>query len=148
MQRIDSIDGLASLRKQLRSLRDPHQPCIILCGGTGCRANAGLELADAFRRELAGQGLEEKIQLKLSGCHGFCQQGPVVVIEPEGIFYRQVGLQDREEDVRDIIEKTLLGGELVERLLYEDPETGEKVSHYKNITFYAKQMRIALRNDG
>jgi NADH-quinone oxidoreductase subunit F len=146
--RISSAEQLEELREQIRSSRDPEQLRITVCGGTGCRANGSAELAEALRGEIAERGLGEKVELKMSGCHGFCQQGPVVLVDPQGVFYRQVGLEDREADARDIIESAVRGGAPVERLLYPDPKTGEKVQRYADIPFYAMQQRIALSNNG
>ena len=146
--RIASLEQLESLRERIRSSRDPSQTRIIVCGATGCRANQSYELAQDFRKNLDAAGHNGQVSLKLSGCHGFCQQGPVVVIEPEGLFYCKVGTKDRDRDVRDIVGSALEKGDAVERLLYRDPATGEKVAHYRDITFYARQQRIALRNNG
>jgi NADH-quinone oxidoreductase subunit F len=146
--RISSAAQLEETRKELRCRQDPKRLRITVCGGTGCRANGSAELAEAFARELGDRGLDAKVELKLSGCHGFCQQGPVVVVDPLEIFYRQVGLEDREADVREIIEQTVQAGRPVERLLYEDPRSGEKVQRYGEIPFYAMQRRIALGNNG
>ena len=84
----------------------------------------------------------------MSGCHGFCQEGPVVVLEPEGIFYRKVGLENMERDACDIVECLASDKKPVERLLYENPVTGEKIAHCADIPFYSGQTRIALKNNG
>ena len=148
MNRIASPEELSALRDRLVADCDPNRPRITVCGGTGCRANGSMELASALTDEIAKRGLDAKVELKLSGCHGFCQESPVVVVDPQGIFYRRAGLEDRAADVRDIIEQTIVNGKPVERLLYEDPDSGARVPHYKEIPFYAKQVRIALRNNG
>ena len=148
MRKITSIDQLEELRREICSSRDPNQLRITVCGGTGCRANGSFELAQALANELATRGLKERVELKLSGCHGFCQQGPVVVIDPQGIFYRKVGLEDRDRDIRDIIEATIIHHRPVDRLLYDDPQSGKKIARYDEIPFYARQTRIALRNNG
>jgi NADH-quinone oxidoreductase subunit F len=147
MDRITSPADLESARSRIVSSRDPDRLRITVCGGTGCRANGSLELSEALRGELDANGRQD-VEIMLSGCHGFCQQGPVVVVDPQGIFYRMVGLEDRERDVRDIVQKNIIGGDPVERLLYIDPRTGEKTLRYSEIPFYAKQKRIALRNNG
>ena len=147
-RKLASVGEFEVLRAEIRSRRDVNRPRITVCGGTGCRASNSFELAQAFAGELARRGLNDRVEFKMSGCHGFCQQGPVVIVDPKGIFYRQVGLEDRERDVREIIEETLVGGKPVERLLYEDPKTGGKIVHHREIPFYARQTRIALRNNG
>jgi NADH-quinone oxidoreductase subunit F len=146
--RLSSPVQLKELRERICSQRDPQQLRITVCGGTGCRADGSAELADAFRKELADRDLGERINLKLSGCHGFCQQAAVVVIDPQGIFYRRVGHDNREQDVREIVQQVASAGPAIERLLYEDPRNGEKIEKYADIPFYARQQRIALRNNG
>ncbi len=148
MEKIASISELQSLAEKIRASRDPNRPMVTICAGTGCRANGSMELAETLARELKARDLDVKVEIKLSGCHGLCQKGPVVVVDPQGIFYQEVGITDVERDVKDIIEQTIVGGELVKRLLYKDPNTKERVSNYNEIPFYARQMRIALKNNG
>ncbi|MFC1498671.1 NAD(P)H-dependent oxidoreductase subunit E, partial [Verrucomicrobiota bacterium] len=148
MRKINSSEELTAVRKEILSSQDPERLRIIVCGGTGCRASGSVKLAEALAKEIGKHSESISVQLKVSGCHGFCQQGPLVVIEPRGIFYRKVGLEDVEGDVRDIIEKTIIQGEVVERLLYEDTQTGKSIERYEDIPFYAGQKRIVLRNTG
>lgn len=148
MKKLASLDELASLRRKIRAARNPNRLLIAVCGDTGCRANGSLALAEIFARELHRHRLKKKVVLKITGCPGFCQQGPVVIVHPQGILYRWVGKRDPDRDVQDIIQTTITGGKPVERLLYEDPETGQKIAHYRQIPFYARQMRIALKNTG
>ncbi len=148
MRKLNSPSELEEFRAALRRERDPQKLQITVCGGTGCRANGSMEVARELTRQLEERGLEGDVGLRISGCHGFCQQGPVVVVEPEGIFYRQVGRGDVAADVGDIIEQTVEAGRPVERLLYEDPAGGEKIVHYEDIPFYSQQFRIALQNNG
>ena len=148
MKKLRSIEELAALRERVRASRDPRRPRIIVCGGTGCRSNGSLGVAGALRQALRERGLERDVDLKMSGCHGFCQEGPVVVVDPDEVFYRRVGWEDPGRDAREIVASTIVRGEPVERLLYESPLTGEKITRYGDIPFYAKQMRVALRNNG
>jgi len=148
MKRLASIEELDALRAEIMSSRNADQPKIIVCGGTGCRANGSLELARALTEELGSRKSDVKVELKLSGCHGFCQESPVVVIHPQEIFYGRVGVEDMQRDVQDIVEQTIINGETVDRLLYADPASGEKIARYNDIPFYARQVRIALRNSG
>ena len=134
---------------------------ILLCAGTGCIAGGALKLYDYFQEECARRGLDvyvgltqenetedvtepkgDGVYLKRSGCHGFCEMGPLVQIEPEGILYTHVQLEDCDE----IIEKTILKGEVVERLLYE--LDGGRYPKHSDIPFYHKQHRIVLENCG
>lgn len=115
---------------------------ILICGGTGCISSGSGKLVTGLRAALAGAGLE--IPVVLTGCHGFCEQGPLVIMEPQGVFYRRVQVEDAEE----IIAKHIKGGEVVERLLYTEPTTGEAALTYKDVQFYAKQQRMVLKNCG
>ena len=99
---------------------------------------------EAFVREIKEQELEDEITVKKTGCHGFCERGPIVVVGPEKIFYQHV----TKEDVPEIISETLIEDRVVERLLYEDPVTGQKCFHENDIPFYQKQRRIVLKNCG
>lgn len=117
---------------------------IVLCGGTGCLSSHSTESMEKFERILEERGLSEKATVNQVGCFGFCSQGPFVKIFPEDTLYRLVKL----EDVEEIIEKDIVGGEVVERLLYVEPLTGEKVSKQDDINFYKKQRRVALRGCG
>jgi NADH:ubiquinone oxidoreductase subunit F (NADH-binding)/(2Fe-2S) ferredoxin/NAD-dependent dihydropyrimidine dehydrogenase PreA subunit len=93
---------------------------------------------------IEAKGLGEEIEVKLTGCHGFCQRGPIVVVEPEGTFYCHV----KPEDADDIIEEDMIKGKPLERLFYTDPVSGKKIQHYRNIPFYREQERLVLRNCG
>ncbi|MCR5281868.1 MAG: NADH-quinone oxidoreductase subunit NuoF [Lachnospiraceae bacterium] len=117
---------------------------IVLCGGTGCLSSNSKEIAKKFEAELARQGLNEKATVNLVGCFGFCSQGPFVKIYPEDTLYRMVTLDDVEKIVREDIGE----GKVLEELLYVDPNSGEKISRQEDITFYKKQMRIALHGCG
>jgi len=144
MKRLRNPAELEELRNSLLASRDPSQPLIAVCSSTGCSASGAQAVLAAFKRELAEQGLEDKVLLKATGCHGFCERGPIVVIHPQEIFYQRV----TEEDVPEIVSKTIINGELVDRLLYTDPVTGEKIVHEGEIPFYKKQMRILYGNNG
>jgi NADH:ubiquinone oxidoreductase subunit F (NADH-binding)/(2Fe-2S) ferredoxin len=117
---------------------------IVLCGGTGCLSSNSKEIAAKFTELLAKKGLNEKATVNLAGCFGFCSQGPFVKIYPEDTLYRGVSL----DDVEEIVDKDIANGEIVERLLYVDPVSGEKVSKQDDINFYKKQRRIALHGCG
>ncbi|MBU2226345.1 MAG: NAD(P)H-dependent oxidoreductase subunit E, partial [Proteobacteria bacterium] len=140
MSKIKSFDELKSVQERLKAGRDPNKPCITVCVGTGCLAYGTQKLVDSFREELAKRDLAGKIDFRTSGCHGFCERGPMVVISPEKTFYQRVGLGDAGE----IIDKTLLKGEIIDRLLYVDPATGEKVVHEDDVPFYKKQTRLVF----
>ena len=117
---------------------------IVLCGGTGCLSSHSHEIKEAFEKLIAEKDLGDKVTVNQVGCFGFCSQGPFVKIYPEDTLYRMVKI----EDVAEIIEKDVIGGEVIDRLLYVDPATGEKVAKQDEINFYKKQVRIALHGCG
>ena len=117
---------------------------IVLCGGTGCLSAHSTEIMERFKAVLKEKGIEDKATVNQVGCFGFCSQGPFVKIYPEDTLYKMVKI----EDVDEIVEKDIIGGEIVERLLYVDPKTGEKVTKQEDILFYKKQRRVALNGCG
>ena len=117
---------------------------ILLCGGTGCLSSNSMEIKEKFDRLVAENNLGDKVTVNIVGCFGFCSQGPFVKIFPEDTLYRLVTL----DDVDEIFQKDIIGGEVIERLLYVDPLTGEKVAKQEDITFYKKQKRVALHGGG
>jgi len=117
---------------------------ILVCGGTGCKASQSELIKSNFQHRLNEFGLSDEIQVLLTGCFGFCEKGPIVKILPDNTFYTQV----TPEDVNEIVGEHIIKGRKVERLLYQNPETKEAVSDSKEMDFYKKQIRIALRNCG
>jgi NADH:ubiquinone oxidoreductase subunit F (NADH-binding)/(2Fe-2S) ferredoxin/NAD-dependent dihydropyrimidine dehydrogenase PreA subunit len=144
MNKIKSAKELANLQDSLRKARDPKKPCIVICAGTGCLAYGTQKLIDNFRAEIAKQKLEGTVDVRTSGCHGFCERGPLVVIHPKGIFYQRVKLDDAAE----IIAKTVLKDEIIDRLVYRDPATKEKILHENEVPFYKKQTRLIFGMNG
>lgn len=120
-----------------------YESYVLICGGTACCSGGGDKIVDAFKSQLAEAGLAEKVQVVATGCLGFCEQGPIVKILPQGTFYVQV----QEKDVAEIIAEHLVKGRVVERLCY-DPEQAKLLVSEANIPFYQKQYRIVLRNCG
>jgi NADH-quinone oxidoreductase subunit F len=116
---------------------------VFVCQGTGCLSSGADTVYEALKAEVAKLGLRD-VEIDFSGCHGFCEQGPNVVVEPEGIFYTHV----QSEDAGEIVHSHLQDGKPVERLFYRDPVTNKAISHYSEINFYKKQERIILRNCG
>ena len=117
---------------------------ILCCGGTGCHASNSNVLMENLRAEIKAAGLENDVKVIQTGCFGFCAQGPIVKIMPDNVFYVQV----TPEDAKEIIEKHVKGHQIVERLLYIEPTLKEAIHDYAKMPFYAKQMRISLRNCG
>ncbi len=144
MKRLESIDDLTKLSQDLASALDPDRVIVTLCGGTGCTASGSAPVKQAFTQELEKRGLAEKLDVKTTGCHGFCEQGPVCVILPNRILYVQI----TEDDVPEIVEQTLVKGEVVKRLLWVNPQTGEQAVYDHEVPFYGKQTRRVLRDNG
>jgi NADH-quinone oxidoreductase subunit F len=144
MKKIKSTKELSTLRDALRKARDPKKPCIVICAGTGCLAYGTQKLIDNFRSEIATQKLEGKVDVRTSGCHGFCERGPLVVIHPKGIFYQRV----KVDDAAEIIAKTVLKDEIIDRLVYRDPVTKEKILYEHDVPFYKKQTRLIFGMNG
>ena len=143
MNKLSSPDELEKLRKSIIKNRDPNKPCITICGGTGCLALRGERVITAFKQEIKRQRLETKVDARVTGCPGFCERGPLVVIKPQNILYQQV----REEDVPEIISETVLKGDIIDRLLYTDPDTAKKIIYENKVPFYKKQKRLIIGNN-
>jgi len=147
MPRITSPDELEDIRKDILSKRDPNKPCIAVCTGTGCIALGAAKVVTAMKEELKKQGLKSEVDVKVdireTGCPGFCERGPVIVIYPEEICYLQV----KPEDAEEIISKTILGKKVIDRLLYVDPISNEKAVCESDIPFYKNQKRLLIGNN-
>jgi len=145
VQRLTNAQELAALREELRARRAKEERVVSVCTGTGCmgKGSAALLAAlDLAAREVAAEGRVFKV--RPSGCHGLCEHGPIVVIEPEGTFYQNV----TEADVPELVRESVLGDRVVERLLYKDPATGQVCRTADAVPFYRRQMRVVLRHNG
>ena len=143
-KKLRNASDLNALRNELADATDETKVAISVCGGTGCRASGSVDVLEAFADEVERQEIQLDISLKETGCHGFCDKGPVVVIHPKGIFYQHV----TPEDVPEIISETVLKGAIIDRLLYEDPSTHEKIEHELDIPFYKQQTRLVFGSNG
>jgi NADH-quinone oxidoreductase subunit F len=144
MSRITSPAELETFRKGLLSKRDPNKPCITLCSGSACHASGSGEVAASLEAELTKQGLTDSVDIRRTGCHGFCERGPIIVIHPEKICYFQI----KPEDIPEIISQTIVEKKVIERLLYNDPATNEKIIHESEIPFYKNQERLVFGSNG
>src|SRR5271157_1898976 len=117
---------------------------LMVCAGTGCVSNRSLEFRDALQKEIEKRGLDNEIQVVTTGCNGFCGVGPLMVVQPDGIFYQQLS----PKDVPHLVEEHFLKGRPVNKLMYVPPETKAPVPKMMDIPFFARQMLIALRNRG
>jgi NADH:ubiquinone oxidoreductase subunit F (NADH-binding)/(2Fe-2S) ferredoxin len=142
--KLKSPGDLEALRSSILKTRDPDKPCITICNGTGCQAQGGKSVTTAFREELKKQDLEGKVDIKVTGCHGFCERGPLVVIKPKDIFYQRV----RAKDVTEIVSETVGKGNVIERMLYTDRACNQKVSYEHDVPFYKHQKRLIFGNNG
>lgn len=146
MERISTAAALdESIAKCSKAFEDKlsgkgGKRAVLICGGTGCIANGSDDLVKEFERLIKENGLNARVTCNHVGCFGFCSQGPFVKIFPEDTLYRKVTLKD----VKRIVEEDLIGGNIVEDLLYVDPVTHEKVARQDDINFYKKQKRISL----
>ncbi len=140
MKKLTTPQDFFDYQSEVKKSVDPKKTQIIICAGSGCLAYGTQKLIDGFKAEIEQQNLQDVMDVRASGCHGFCERGPIVLISPGNIFYQKVGLKDAPE----IIEKTVLNGETIERLLYKDPQTGEKIIREHDVGFYKKQQRFIL----
>ncbi len=143
-KRLDSVKGLEALRKAIVASRDPDKPCITVCGGTGCHSFGSEGVSDAFKAEIKKNKLATKVDVKVTGCHGFCEKGPVVVIKPRDIFYQKV----KAKDVPEIVAETVVKGNVIDRLLYTDPNTKKKITYEPEVPFYSEQKRLVFGSNG
>ncbi len=144
MKKIKSKSEIGAIIERIKAERDPNRTVISLCGGSGCGAYGTSKVQASLEKELSAQGLAKDVEVKLTGCHGFCEKGPIMVIHPSGIFYPQMN----EERVPEIVDKTIKNGEVVDRFLYEDPVSKKKITYEKHIPFYKYQQRLVLGNNG
>src|SRR4030042_6283798 len=141
MPMINSTDELEKVRQEILQKGTPWdkvspRPCISICAGTGCLASGAGDVIAAFKAEIEKQGSQAEVNTKETGCPGFCERGPVVVVYPEETCYLQVKPEDVPEIVSAVKEK-----KVVERLVYVDPATGEKATLESDIPFYKHQGR-------
>jgi len=144
MVRLSSPQELEKYRNEILSTRNPDQAFITVCGGTGCHASGCHAVVDAFKKVIQEKAKDNGIGLRVTGCHGFCERGPLVVLHPRKVLYQRV----KPEDASTIFEETVLKGKVIDRLLYDHPTTGEKITTEEDVPFYKKQRRIILGNNG
>lgn len=152
MNRIESYTSLLELQNKYKptlklrteNIYDTEYREILVCGGTGCMSSSSQKLIDNLNEEITKAGLSTKVNAHITGCFGFCEQGPIVKVFPDDVFYVQV----TPEDAAELVQTHLVEGNRVHRLLYEDPDSHQKVNTQHEMSFYKKQKRIALRNCG
>ena len=145
MTRLKNRLALEKFRDSLKGIsRNGKKKLISLCAGSGCAAYGTAKVYHALMEELSRHGFQDKVDVKLTGCHGFCEKGPIMVLHPEGVFYPQV----KEENIPEIVEKSIINDQLAEDLIYKDPATKKKIIHEQDIPFYKLQQRIIFGNNG
>jgi NADH:ubiquinone oxidoreductase subunit F (NADH-binding)/(2Fe-2S) ferredoxin/NAD-dependent dihydropyrimidine dehydrogenase PreA subunit len=144
LQRIRSLEDLERFRASELAQEGADATHVTICGVPGCGVSGGQKIHEAFLREIKVQEEEKNIIVKRTGCQGLCEKGPIVTIRPQNIFYQRV----TPDDVARIVEKTLLANEIVEDLVYQDPQTEKAYAHEEDIPFYEKQVRVVLRHCG
>ena len=142
MMKIKDDKALRQKQTQLRQSFDPQKKLVTICAGTGCRGYGCVRVKEKLEAEILKQKLD--VEVRATGCFGFCEKGPLVVVHPEKIFYQQVS----EKDVADIVTKTVMEGEVIKKLLYRDPVTSETVMKEEDVPFYKKQKRLVLGSNG
>ncbi len=141
MEKATTPQALLQIIEKHEKARDPNAVRISVCGGTGCKASGAGPLIEAFRKEIADRKLD--VEVISTGCHGFCERGPLVVLHPTGVFYQKVKIKD----IPEILEKTLDKGELIPRLQYRD-ENRQVYVKEKEVPFYKDQERIVFAMNG
>lgn len=143
MTKINSPLELENYRISILKKRDLGKKVLRICN-TGCRGTGSSKVVEAFENQIREQNIQDKVTIKKTGCHGFCEIGPVLVIEPDNILYQKV----KPEDVPEILSETLLKGNFLARLLYRDPKTGDKILHEAEISFYRNQRKLVSKSCG
>ncbi|MDP3040033.1 MAG: NADH-quinone oxidoreductase subunit NuoF [Deltaproteobacteria bacterium] len=144
MRKIKSVSDLEKWKEYILSKQKQDKVVVSVCGGTGCHAYGCKKVRDEFAKIIRKNGDVQKIRLRFTGCRGFCERGPIVTIQPQGVFYQRV----QGKDVPLILSETVEKGKILENLLYEDAITKRKVTSEKEIPFYKAQHRLVLGNNG
>jgi NADH:ubiquinone oxidoreductase subunit F (NADH-binding)/(2Fe-2S) ferredoxin/NAD-dependent dihydropyrimidine dehydrogenase PreA subunit len=144
MPKLHSVHELEEVRAECLKGADASRPCLTVCAGSGCQAAGALDVLKSLRAALERKGMQDAVDVKSTGCHGFCEKGPVMIVWPEGTFYNKVA----QRDANEIVASATNGRKPVERLLYKDPTTGERVVREDEVPFYARQQRVLFGNNG
>ena len=144
MSRLKDLKEFQTYQKKLTDSWDESKPCLRVCDGTGCRALGSQKVLAGLRDKIAKSELDAEIEVVGTGCPGFCEYGPLITVFPQRISYMKVQLKD----VPEIVDQTLRSGEVIERLLFTDPDTGENIHKEHNLPFYIKQERSILAMNG
>jgi len=143
MLKFKEVRDIERLAKEKKGENQRYTYSITICSGTGCQAGGSSAVISLLQKELISKDLSSKVRIIATGCQGFCEQGPLIVIRPRNIFYCHI----KPEDVSEILSETLIGGRIIERLLYRDPVSGRKIVKEEDIPFYRRQNRILLKEN-
>ncbi|MGD0857239.1 MAG: NAD(P)H-dependent oxidoreductase subunit E, partial [Dehalococcoidia bacterium] len=141
--KLKSSKELEALLTKLAKALDAGKPRVSVCNGTACRPYGSNPVVEAFKAEIEKRGIGEQIDFRITGCHGFCERGPIAIVEPGNVFYQRI----KPEDVSDIIEKTVLNKEIIGRLLFKETKTSEPITAQNELPFYKNQKRIVIGNN-
>ncbi len=144
MSKLKSVAELEAFRAECLAARKVDRPCLTVCAGSGCTAAGAEDVIKGLRERLKASGLDGEIDVKSTGCHGFCEKGPVMIVWPEGVFYNKVSIAD----VKAIVSSVTDGHHPVEKLLYFDPVSGDRVLKEEDVPFYKRQKRVLFGNNG
>lgn len=142
MKKIQNIKDLVTLRDEVKKQKASFKIQIVISNGTCGQARGSGKIVQAFRKEINKQYLQDKVEIRVTGCNGFCEVEPNIIIYPEGIFYQKL----EPQDVKEIISETILNKKIIDDFLYIDPTTNKKIVYEKEIPFYIKQQRIVSGN--
>lgn len=143
MNKIKNIEDLIKLRDEIKRKNMSNEIHIVISNGTCGQARGSEKIVQAFQKEIERQKIQDKVKIRATGCHGFCEVEPNIIIYPEGIFYQKL----RPKDVKQIISQTILNKKIIDEFLYIDPNTNKKITYQKEIPFYIKQQRIVSGNN-
>lgn len=141
--KLTSPQQLEDYREALRAGRKDGKPYIAVCSGTGCMAYGCRDLVKAFEQEIDKRRMHDTVELRGTGCRGFCERGALLTIYPQGIFYQRV----KPEDVPEILNDTIVEGKIIDRLVYRDPQSGDRYEKEADVPFYGKQQRLLLQSN-
>jgi NADH-quinone oxidoreductase subunit F len=142
--KLKSAAQLETLRSSIAVKKDPAKSMVIICNGTGCHAHGCKAVTTAFQDQVKQLNLQDKVEVKITGCHGFCERGTLVVVQPKGVFYQRVGVKD----VPEILNETVVKGNIIPRMCYTDKASGQKITTEHDVPFYKLQNRLIFGSNG
>jgi NADH-quinone oxidoreductase subunit F len=142
--KLKSAAQMEALRNSIAAKKDPAKSMVIICNGTGCHAHGCKAVTTAFQDQVKQLNLQDKVEVKITGCHGFCERGTLVVVQPKGVFYQRVGVKD----VPEILNETVVKGNVIPRMCYTDKASGQKITTEHDVPFYKLQNRLIFGSNG